>query len=267
VQLLSRKAPVYRYYAADERYTRERAAVFQSFWLTTKPPGSRREPHLTANTPLLLAWWPRARTRCAPETAPGSGLRLRQGSCPRCIVGANTPVVLAKTSAAVAVLVMALLSACQTQAVAPREDNLAVAGFIVKPANTAELKAMLNRLPTASSSARMARWCTPSTRIRWYADVCVLAPSNSTTSTCVTGRPRIWSTRSRWPRRCTRIQTGTGVRGAHGVRNTASSATAGDSRQPGGRFAAPPGGVRNRLWRVLTVQPGRNLASFPSVLR
>jgi hypothetical protein len=62
-------------------------------------------------------------------------------------VGANTPVVLAKTSAAIAVLVMALLSACQTQAGVTREDNLAAAGFIVKPANTPELKAMLNRLP------------------------------------------------------------------------------------------------------------------------
>lgn len=41
------------------------------------------------------------------------------------------------------------LSACQTQQerVTEREDNLAAAGFIVRPANTPERKAMLSRLP------------------------------------------------------------------------------------------------------------------------
>jgi hypothetical protein len=40
-----------------------------------------------------------------------------------------------------------LLGGCQKQLVAQREDNLAAAGFIVKPANTPERKAMLARLP------------------------------------------------------------------------------------------------------------------------
>jgi hypothetical protein len=41
------------------------------------------------------------------------------------------------------------LAACQTQQqiVSAREDNLAAAGFIVRPANTPERQAMLNRLP------------------------------------------------------------------------------------------------------------------------
>jgi hypothetical protein len=49
--------------------------------------------------------------------------------------------------AVVSMLALAALGACQTQAVATREDNLAAAGFSVKPANTPQLKAMLNRLP------------------------------------------------------------------------------------------------------------------------
>jgi hypothetical protein len=53
----------------------------------------------------------------------------------------------AATAAVLVMLVGGALSACQTQAVATREDNLAAAGFSVKPANTPELKAMLNRLP------------------------------------------------------------------------------------------------------------------------
>jgi hypothetical protein len=46
-------------------------------------------------------------------------------------------------------LAMGVLSACQTQQqiVTEREDNLAAAGFIVRPANTPERQAMLNRLP------------------------------------------------------------------------------------------------------------------------
>ena len=42
-----------------------------------------------------------------------------------------------------------LLTACQTQQqiVAQREDNLAAAGFIVRPANTPDRQAMLHRLP------------------------------------------------------------------------------------------------------------------------
>jgi hypothetical protein len=39
------------------------------------------------------------------------------------------------------------LSACQTQRIEAHEDNLAAAGFIIRPANTPERKAMLNRLP------------------------------------------------------------------------------------------------------------------------
>jgi hypothetical protein len=41
------------------------------------------------------------------------------------------------------------LTACQTQQqiVSEHEDNLAAAGFIVRPANTPERQAMLNRLP------------------------------------------------------------------------------------------------------------------------
>jgi hypothetical protein len=47
------------------------------------------------------------------------------------------------------VVVMGIVSACQTQqqAVAQHEDNLAAAGFIVRPANTPERQAMLHRLP------------------------------------------------------------------------------------------------------------------------
>ena len=41
------------------------------------------------------------------------------------------------------------LAACQTQQqiVSEHEDNLAAAGFVVRPANTPERQAMLNRLP------------------------------------------------------------------------------------------------------------------------
>jgi uncharacterized membrane protein YebE (DUF533 family) len=50
---------------------------------------------------------------------------------------------------AIAMVGSACLAACQTerQMVAQREDNLAAAGFIVKPANTPERQQMLNRLP------------------------------------------------------------------------------------------------------------------------
>ena len=50
---------------------------------------------------------------------------------------------------AVAMIGTVSLAACQTesQMVAQREDNLAAAGFIVKPANTPERQQMLNRLP------------------------------------------------------------------------------------------------------------------------
>lgn len=46
-------------------------------------------------------------------------------------------------------VLLAVLAACQTQqqAVTQREDNLAAAGFIVRPANTPERQAMLRRLP------------------------------------------------------------------------------------------------------------------------
>jgi hypothetical protein len=44
---------------------------------------------------------------------------------------------------------IAALSACETQQqrVSDREDNLAAAGFIIRPANTPERQAMLTRLP------------------------------------------------------------------------------------------------------------------------
>jgi hypothetical protein len=44
---------------------------------------------------------------------------------------------------------IAALSACETQQqrVTEREDNLAAAGFIIRPANTPERQAMLTRLP------------------------------------------------------------------------------------------------------------------------
>jgi len=47
------------------------------------------------------------------------------------------------------VLGIGALAACQTpqQIVSAHEDNLAAAGFIVRPANTPERQAMLNRLP------------------------------------------------------------------------------------------------------------------------
>jgi hypothetical protein len=47
------------------------------------------------------------------------------------------------------VLGIGVLGACQTQQqiVTQREDNLAAAGFIVRPANTPERQEMLNRLP------------------------------------------------------------------------------------------------------------------------
>jgi hypothetical protein len=51
--------------------------------------------------------------------------------------------------AAAVLLAMGTLAACETaqQKVVDREDNLAAAGFIVRPANTPERQAMLNRLP------------------------------------------------------------------------------------------------------------------------
>jgi hypothetical protein len=52
-------------------------------------------------------------------------------------------------TAAVFLTVVAALAACQTpqQIVTQHEDNLAAAGFIIRPANTPERKAMLSRLP------------------------------------------------------------------------------------------------------------------------
>jgi hypothetical protein len=54
-----------------------------------------------------------------------------------------------RRAAAVLLLGMGVLAGCQTQQqiVTEREDNLAAAGFIVRPANTPERQAMLNRLP------------------------------------------------------------------------------------------------------------------------
>jgi hypothetical protein len=52
-------------------------------------------------------------------------------------------------TACAALVGMGLLSACQTQQqmIAQHEDNLAAAGFIVRPANTPERQAMLAKLP------------------------------------------------------------------------------------------------------------------------
>jgi hypothetical protein len=52
-------------------------------------------------------------------------------------------------TAACLLLGVGVLSACQTQQqkVTEKEDNLSAAGFIVRPANTPERRAMLNRLP------------------------------------------------------------------------------------------------------------------------
>ncbi len=54
---------------------------------------------------------------------------------------------LSHTRMAALAVAVAAMAACQTPAVQTREDNLAAAGFVVKPANTPQLKAMLNRLP------------------------------------------------------------------------------------------------------------------------
>lgn len=52
-------------------------------------------------------------------------------------------------SVVVALLALSALSACETpqERVTHHEDNLAAAGFIVRPANTPERQAMLKRLP------------------------------------------------------------------------------------------------------------------------
>jgi hypothetical protein len=55
-----------------------------------------------------------------------------------------------RTAAVVgALLVVAALGACETQQqlITEREDKLAAAGFVIKPANTPERQAMLTRLP------------------------------------------------------------------------------------------------------------------------
>ncbi|WP_246737943.1 MULTISPECIES: hypothetical protein [Rhizobium] len=56
-----------------------------------------------------------------------------------------------KTSASAAMLIVAMLglTSCQTEAesVQHKEDGLAAAGFIVRPANTPARQAMLKRLP------------------------------------------------------------------------------------------------------------------------
>jgi hypothetical protein len=52
-------------------------------------------------------------------------------------------------TAAAVLLQLGLLTGCQTQQqiVTQREDNLAAAGFVVRPANTPERQVMLHRLP------------------------------------------------------------------------------------------------------------------------
>src|ERR1700691_2594782 len=49
----------------------------------------------------------------------------------------------------IALIAVFTIAACQSQSalVAQNEDNLAAAGFVVRPANTPERIAMLNRLP------------------------------------------------------------------------------------------------------------------------
>jgi hypothetical protein len=49
----------------------------------------------------------------------------------------------------IALIVVFAIAACQSQSalVTQNEDNLAAAGFVVRPANTPERVAMLNRLP------------------------------------------------------------------------------------------------------------------------
>jgi hypothetical protein len=49
----------------------------------------------------------------------------------------------------IALIVVFAIAGCQSQSalVAQKEDNLAAAGFVVRPANTPERIAMLNRLP------------------------------------------------------------------------------------------------------------------------
>ncbi len=56
---------------------------------------------------------------------------------------------LSLSAATVCIAALLGLSACQTpqQVVSQKEDSLAAAGFIVRPANTPERQAMLNRLP------------------------------------------------------------------------------------------------------------------------
>src|SRR6202020_1897165 len=63
--------------------------------------------------------------------------------------GINMNASLSLKFAAVAAVLQLGLTACQTQQqiVTQREDNLAAAGFIIRPANTPERQAMLHRLP------------------------------------------------------------------------------------------------------------------------
>jgi len=62
-------------------------------------------------------------------------------------------------TAAVFLSAVAALAACQTQQqiVTQHEDNLAAAGFIIRPANTPERKAMLSRLPRTVLSSGEGR--------------------------------------------------------------------------------------------------------------
>ena len=62
---------------------------------------------------------------------------------------ASSPRAPRMVAAITGILVAAGLSGCITaqQAVAQKEDNLAAAGFVIRPANTPERQAMLNRLP------------------------------------------------------------------------------------------------------------------------
>jgi hypothetical protein len=79
------------------------------------------------------------------------------------------------------------VAACRTQqqAVAMREDNLAAAGFIVRPANTPGRQTMLQSvcLRTALCNVHKAILFTSFTPTRWFATVSMSARSRPTTNT------------------------------------------------------------------------------------
>ena len=91
------------------------------------------------------------------------------------------------------------IAACQSQSalVTQKEDNLAAAGFMVRPANTPERIAMLNRLPPHQFVQRVNRdavhyvYADP-----WFAAVSTWVRSKPTISTSCTSCSSIWLTSS-----------------------------------------------------------------------